>query len=48
MTAAELREWQQIQKFAAECRRLWPGSKITIRPEPANDKSKQDDQRSTQ
>jgi hypothetical protein len=25
-------EWKQIQKFAAACRRQWPGAKITIRP----------------
>ena len=26
------REFEQIQKFTAECRRLWPGAKIVLRP----------------
>jgi hypothetical protein len=26
------REFGQIQKFTAECRRLWPGAKIVLRP----------------
>jgi hypothetical protein len=25
-------DWRDLQKFAAECRRLWPGAKIAIRP----------------
>lgn len=25
-------EWREIQKFTDECRRLWPGAKITLRP----------------
>jgi hypothetical protein len=41
MTTAELREWKQIQKFVAERRRLWPGAKITIRP----DKQEKGDER---
>jgi hypothetical protein len=26
------REFEQIQKFTAECHRLWPGAKIVLRP----------------
>jgi hypothetical protein len=28
----ELAEWRVIQEFTAECRRLWPGATITLRP----------------
>jgi hypothetical protein len=28
-------EFQQIQKFAAECRRRWPGAMIVLRPDGA-------------
>jgi hypothetical protein len=28
----ETAEWREIQKFTDECRRLWPGAKITLRP----------------
>ena len=31
-TFEDAREFKQIQKFAAACRRLWPGAKITLRP----------------
>jgi hypothetical protein len=31
-TAAAAQEWRTIQTFAAECRRHWPGAKITLRP----------------
>jgi hypothetical protein len=30
-------EWRAIQKFTAECRRLWPGAKITLRPNDPNE-----------
>jgi hypothetical protein len=33
-TAAAAQEWRAIQKFTAECRRLWPGATIILR---AND-----------
>jgi hypothetical protein len=31
-TFEDAREFKQIQKFAAACRRQWPGAKIVIRP----------------
>jgi hypothetical protein len=27
------REFQQIQKFAAACRRQWPGAQVVLRPD---------------
>jgi hypothetical protein len=30
--AASLIEFRAIQKFTANCRKLWPGAKITLRP----------------
>jgi hypothetical protein len=34
--AANAREFQRIQKFAAACRRQWPGAKIVLRPDGAS------------
>jgi hypothetical protein len=34
---ADAQEWRAIQNFAAECRRLWPGAKITLRPNDPNE-----------
>jgi hypothetical protein len=31
--AAEVQEFQQIQKFVAACRRQWPGAMIVLRPD---------------
>jgi hypothetical protein len=33
--AADAREFQQIQKFVAACRRQWPGAIIVLRPDSA-------------
>jgi hypothetical protein len=33
--AANAQEFHQIQQFVAECRRLWPGAIITLRPDGA-------------
>jgi hypothetical protein len=30
--AADLFEFRDIQKFVAACRKVWPGAKITVRP----------------